>query len=107
VLGQEAVDEKSNEIVAIPLLLERLELTGARITIDAIGTQIDIAERIVKRGGDYLLALKAIRPALHDDVARFFDRIAPPVETTDGDHGRIEIRGHVVRHASSLAEERY
>src|SRR3546814_16317969 len=64
VLGQEAVDAKSNEITAIPLLLERLELTGALVTIDAIGTQAAIAETIVARGGDYLLALKGNRPAL-------------------------------------------
>jgi predicted transposase YbfD/YdcC len=66
--GQEAVDDKSNEIVAIPLLLERLELMGALVTIDAMGTQTDIAEKIVGRGGDYLLALKANRPVLHRDV---------------------------------------
>ena len=59
VLAQEAVDEKSNEIVAIPLLLERLQLTGALVTIDAMGTQTDIAEWVVAGGGDYLLALKA------------------------------------------------
>jgi hypothetical protein len=59
VLAQEAVDEKSNEIVAIPLALGRLQLTGALVTIDATGTQTDIAERIVAGGGDYLLVLKA------------------------------------------------
>ena len=58
VLGQEATDAKSNEITAIPLLLERLELKGALVTIDAIGTQSAIAETIVARGADYLLALK-------------------------------------------------
>jgi DDE_Tnp_1-associated/Transposase DDE domain len=58
VLGQQAVDAKSNEIVAIPLLLQRLELAGALVTIDAIGTQIEIADRIVARGGDYRLALQ-------------------------------------------------
>jgi hypothetical protein len=63
VLGQEATDAKSNEITAIPLLLERLELKGALVTIDAIGTQTAIAETIVARGGDYLLALKGNRPA--------------------------------------------
>lgn len=103
VLGQEAVDDKSNEIVAIPLLLERLELTGALVTIDAIGTQTDIAEKIVKRGGDYLLALKANRPVLHQDVAEFFDNppadmLAPEHHTTDGDHDRIAERRHVVCH---------
>src|SRR3954466_14145136 len=63
VLGQEAVAGKSNEIAAIPPLLERLALEGALVTIDAIGTQSAIAETILRRGGDYLLALKANRPA--------------------------------------------
>src|SRR3546814_14427489 len=72
VLGQEAVDVQSNEITAIPLLLERLELTGALVTIDAIGTQAAIAETIVARGGDYLLALKGNRPALFAAVVAFF-----------------------------------
>jgi predicted transposase YbfD/YdcC len=103
VLGQEATDVKSNEITAIPLLLERLELTGAIVTIDAMGTQTAIAETIVRRGGDYLLALKANRPATHDDVVRFFqappaDMIEPVHETIDNDHGRLEQRRHTVCH---------
>lgn len=103
VLGQEAVDQKSNEIVAIPLLLERLELTGALVTIDAMGTQIEIADKIVARGGDYLLALKGNRPALHHDIVAFFadpalELLEPPHETLAGDHGRIEERRHVVCH---------
>lgn len=103
VLGQEAVDVKSNEIVAIPLLLERLELAGALVTIDAMGTQTDIADTIVRRGGDYLLVLKANRPTLHKDVVDFFadppaDMVSPVHETVDGDHGRIEIRRHRVCH---------
>jgi len=103
VLGQEAVDQKSNEIVAIPLLLERLELAGALVTIDAMGTQGEIAEKIVSRGGDYLIALKANRPVLHRDVVDFFDD--PPADmleakhtTSDADHGRIEERRHMVCH---------
>ena len=89
------IDVKSNESVAIPLLLERLELACALVTIDAMGTQIDIADTIVRRGGDYLLALKANRPALHKDVVDFFadppaDMVSPVHETVDGDHGRIE-----------------
>ena len=101
VLGQQAVDSKSNEIVAIPLLLERLDLVGALVTIDAMGTQTDIADKIVARGGDYLLALKGNRPALHQDVLAFFadppqGLIEPPHETVAGDHGRIEQRRHVV-----------
>jgi predicted transposase YbfD/YdcC len=103
VLAQEAVDDKSNEIVAIPLLLERLELTGALVTIDAIGTQSAIADKIVQRGGDYLLALKANQPALHQDAIDFFanppaDMLQPAHQTTDGDHGRIEERRHMVCH---------
>lgn len=101
VLGQEAIDDKSNEITAIPALLERLELRGALVTIDAIGTQADIAGAVVARGADYLLALKANQPALLEDVADFFadppaDMLEPAFETTDGDHGRIEERRHVV-----------
>ena len=101
VLGQEATDVKSNEITAIALLLERLELKGALVTIDAMGTQNAIADKIVARGGDYLLALKANRPVLHADVERFFvdppkGMIQPGHETTDGDHGRIEVRRHNV-----------
>jgi predicted transposase YbfD/YdcC len=103
VLGQEAVDGKSNEITAIPLLLERLELAGALVTIDAMGTQRAIAEAIRGRGGDYLLALKGNWPATHAEVAAFF--ADPPPEmavqtcrTVDGDHGRIEVRRHAVCH---------
>ena len=100
VLGQEAIEEKSNEIHAIPALLQRLELKGALVTIDAMGTQIEIAE-IVTGGGDYLLALKANRPVLHRDVVEFFaDPEAAEIEpvhlTTDADHGRIEERRHFV-----------
>ncbi|OWQ95527.1 ISAs1 family transposase [Sphingopyxis bauzanensis] len=114
VLGQEAVDAKSNEITAIPLLLERLELTGALVTIDAIGTQAAIAETIVARGGDYLLALKGNRPALFADVVAFF--ADPPTDmtlsahtTTDADHGRIEERRHSVCHNTQwlFSDRRY
>jgi len=103
VLGQEATDAKSNEITAIPLLLERLELKGALVTIDAMGAQNAIAEMIVARGGDYLLALKGNRPATHDDVAAFFadppsGMTQDPFETTENDHGRLEHRRHIVSH---------
>lgn len=73
VLGQQAVSEKSNEINAIPLLLDRLELTGALITIDANGCQRDIAEAIKASGADYLLALKDNWPTLAGEVRLFFD----------------------------------
>jgi predicted transposase YbfD/YdcC len=113
VLGQEAVAEKSNEIVAIPLLLARLHLTGALVTIDAIGCQTKIAQAILNKGADYLLALKDNWPALAEDVRLFFaDPGSAPLdtlETTDGDHGRIEVRRHVVAHevAWLLSERRY
>ena len=102
VLGQEATDAKSNEITAIPLLLERLHLTGALVTIDAMGTQTKIAAAILTKGADYLLALKDNHRNLAEEVALFFD--APEqaggacFETTDADHGRLEIRRHRVCH---------
>lgn len=103
VLGQEAVADKSNEITAIPLLLERLDLAGALVTIDAIGTQTAIAETIRAREGNYLLALKPNHPALFEDVRLFFTDPSPETiqvfQATDGDHGRIEVRRHAVCHA--------
>jgi predicted transposase YbfD/YdcC len=113
VLGQEAVAGKSNEIAAIPLLLERLALEGALVTIDAIGAQGAIAETILRRGGDYLLALKGNRPATFEDVEAFFADPPPgsldTFETTDGGHGRIEVRRHAVCHevAWLLSDRRY
>ena len=102
VLGQQACAEKSNEITAIPALLERLELTGALVTIDAMGCQSRIAAAIRAKGADYLLALKDNWPALCAEVARFFAEADPAqlerFETTDGEHGRIELRRHAVCH---------
>lgn len=103
VLGQEAVADKSNEIIAIPLLLKRLALTGALVTIDAMGTQVESANAIVDGGGDYLLSLKANWPALMAEVETFFadPANAPDCEafdTTDADHGRLEQRRHRVCH---------
>ena len=102
VLGQQACKAKSNEITAIPLLLERLALTGALVTIDAMGTQTKIAQAILDRGGDYLLALKDNQSSLHDEVRRYLDDKAALIhgrfETTDGDHGRVEVRRHMVSH---------
>lgn len=102
VLGQQACEAKSNEITAIPLLLERLALTGALVTIDAMGTQTKIAQAVLDRGGDYLLALKDNQTSLYDEVRRYLDDPSAKhhshFETTDGDHGRIEVRRHVVSH---------
>ena len=71
-LAQQRVEGKSNEITAIPLLLETLALKGAIITIDAIGTQKEIANLIIEGEGDYLLALKGNKGELHDDVVTAF-----------------------------------
>ena len=102
VLGQQACEAKSNEITAIPLLLERLALTGALVTIDAMGTQTKIAQAILNRGGDYLLAVKDNQPSLHDEIRRYLDDPAATIhsrfETTDGDHGRVEVCRHRVSH---------
>lgn len=111
VLGQEAVDRKGNEITAIPLLLERLELTGALVTIDAVGCQRDIARAIRAKGADYLLALKDNWPALAGEVRLFFDTAPASAfdthQTVDGDHGRIETRRHrVTREVGWLATDR-
>ena len=102
VLGQQACAAKSNEITAIPLLLDRLAIRGALVTIDAMGCQTRIAQKILNRDADYLLAVKDNWPALHTEIARAFDDPATTGllvhDTTDGDHGRIEQRRHAVSH---------
>lgn len=114
VLGQEAVADKSNEITAIPRLLEHLTLKGALVTIDAMGTQVDIAQTILAGGGNYLLALKANHPLVFKDIETFFtapppDLIVDTHQTTDGEHGRIEVRRHAVCHdvAWLFSDRRY
>jgi len=101
VLGSVAVDLKSNEITAIPTLLESLELEGATVTIDALGCQTEIARQIMEAGGQYVLALKGNQASIHQDVAAFFthavekrweDRPHQFVQTHDIGHGRIEYR---------------
>jgi predicted transposase YbfD/YdcC len=100
-LGQVAVDKKSNEITAIPKLLELLELRGAVVTIDAAGCQKNIAAQIVAQGGNYLLALKGNQPTLHEQVSDFFlrqcdqprpDRNVKRIVTVETGHGRTERR---------------
>lgn len=99
VLGQVKTSEKSNEITAIPELLEWLDVRGATVTIDAMGCQKAIAEKIIAKGGDYLLALKGNQSGLYDDVCLHFEQPAPAsltrmtrAETIDKGHGRIEVR---------------
>ena len=102
VLGQQATAEKSNEITAIPLLLQRLQLAGALVTIDAMGCQTAIAEAVIAQEADYLLALKANQMSLAGEVELFFadpERCPDTAhETVEADHGRIETRRHFVSH---------
>jgi len=111
VLGQEAVDEKSNEITAIPALLERIDLAGALVSIDAMGCNPNIAQRILDAKADYLLAVKDNQPTLHADVKSYFET-APSsevdrLETVGKEHGRLEVRAHRVSHVVDwLASER-
>ena len=99
-LGQLVVEEKSNEITAVPKLLEMLSLKGCIVTTDALNCQRAIAAKMVERGADYVLALKANQPSLHDDVRRFLSdkQRAPDAlhRTIDADHGRIETRTSTV-----------
>jgi len=102
VLGQDACDEKSNEITAIPRLLERLELAGAIVTLDAMGCQSDIARVIRDKGADCLLALKQNWPLLYAEVELAFSdarNCGAGHETLDKGHGRVEHRTHHVCNA--------
>jgi predicted transposase YbfD/YdcC len=101
VLGQRKVDTKSNEITAIPELLDLLALKGCIVTIDAMGCQRTIAQKIVEHGADYVLALKGNQPTLEQAVERFF--VTGPKaeahrtqseyhEQTEQGHGRVETR---------------
>ncbi|MCL2521793.1 MAG: ISAs1 family transposase [Erysipelotrichales bacterium] len=94
-LGQIKVDGKTNEIKAIPKLLDLLELSNSVITIDAMGCQKDIAEKIIKDAeSDYVLALKGNQGNLYNDVKLYFDeeKIKESYTTNEKDHGRIETR---------------
>ena len=102
-LGHEVVDSKSNEIPAILSLLERLDVKGRTVTIDAMGCQKEIAEKIIDRGGDYLLCVKRNQPHLQEDVKDFFDDCGDfsevehgYYETLEKGHGRIETRKYWV-----------
>ena len=107
VLGQIAVDEKSNEIVAIPALLDMMAIEGAVVTIDAMGCQRAIAQKIRDKNADYILALKGNQGTLSEDVKLFAaeqkavdfrDATVSRHETVDGEHGRIETRKYTVFH---------
>lgn len=102
-IGQHAVAPGENEITAARALLATLSLGGALITGDAIHAQAETAQLVLDRGGDYLFALKANRPAMLKAVAAFFADPPEPLEgfeTMDADHGRIETRRHRVTHST-------
>jgi len=101
VLGQVAVDEKSNEITALPALLNLLMLKGCIVTIDAMGCQTAIAQTIIDWEADYVLALKENHDTVYHEVVHLFadahatgfaDYDHDAAETVDGGHGRVEIR---------------
>ena len=105
VLGQQKVDEKSNEITAIPALLQLLELKGCIVTIDAMGCQKAIARTIIEQGADYVLTLKANHGLLYEEVQRFFawaqqrqfaDVSHESYHTLESNHGRVEERHYWV-----------
>jgi len=116
VLGQVKVAEKSNEIVAIPKLLEMMAIEGAIVTIDAMGCQRGIAKTIIDKKADYVLALKGNQGSLRDDVdvfvaeqkaRNFRDTTISRHQTVDGDHGRIETRTTTVIHDVAWLRERH
>jgi predicted transposase YbfD/YdcC len=101
VFGQIRTEDKSNEITAIPKLLEMLNLKKATVTIDAIGCQRDIAQQVLDGGGEYVFAVKANQQTLHEDIRTFLDDAITRdfegvthdlYEQTDKGHGRIETR---------------
>jgi predicted transposase YbfD/YdcC len=100
-LGQIKTNEKSNEITAIPELIDRLELEGRTVSIDAMGCQTKISNQIVDKGADYILALKGNQGNLSEQVKMYFEDAREndfkgisfnEYTTVDGDHGRIETR---------------
>jgi predicted transposase YbfD/YdcC len=116
VLGQVKVAEKSNEIVAIPRLLDMMSIEGAVVTIDAMGCQRDIAKKIINKKADYVLALKGNQGSLRAEVELFVaEQKANAFKNTtisrdqmvDGDHGRIETRTTTVIHDVAWLQERH
>ena len=116
VLGQVKVADKANEIVAIPKLLDMLAIEGAVVTIDAMGCQRAIAQKIVDKKADYILALKGNQGSLRQDVELFANEqkasdfkntTVSRHESVDGDHGRIETRAVTVIHDIGWLQERH
>jgi predicted transposase YbfD/YdcC len=105
-LAQEKVSEKSNEITAIPKLLDMLEVKAAIVTIDAMGCQKEIASKIREKGADYVLSLKGNHGKLHDNIKTFFEsndnntqKLFHAYEENDKGHGRVEKRQYYITDA--------
>jgi predicted transposase YbfD/YdcC len=118
-LGQVATSDKSNEITAIPVLIDQIDVTDAIVTIDAMGCQREIAEKIVDAGGDYVLAVKENQPKLHAEIHSYFQKHIEQSftqleyryhETNEStQHGRIEHRAYYLTKvpANFAAEEKW
>jgi predicted transposase YbfD/YdcC len=116
VLGQVKVADKSNEIVAIPALLDMLAIEGAIVTTDAMGCQREIAQKVIDKKADYILALKGNQGTLREDVELFAaeqkangfkDTKISQHQTVDADHGRIETRNYTVIHDVDWLQENH
>jgi predicted transposase YbfD/YdcC len=114
-IGQYAVDEKSNEITAIPILMEILDLKGCIITADALNTQKTVVKKAVEVGADYVLPVKENHSGLLENIKLFFDEAiekdfrgidADHFETLDKDHGRVEKRNYHVIDAEDLPDKK-
>jgi predicted transposase YbfD/YdcC len=113
-IGQLKVDDKSNEITAIPKLIELLDLKNCIVTTDALNTQKENAAKIKEAGADYVLPVKENHPNLHEDIKLFFDEAikqdfkgidADHFETLDKDHGRVEKRIYHIIDAEELPDK--
>jgi len=116
VLGQVKVAEKANEIIAIPKLLDMLDIQGAVVTLDALGCQRGVAQKVLDKKADYIFALKGNQGSLRDDVelfaneqkaTNFKDTTVTRHQTVDGDHGRIETRNITVFHDIDWLQQRH
>jgi predicted transposase YbfD/YdcC len=116
VMGQVAVAQKSNEIVAIPALLDMMAIEGAVVTIDAMGAQRSIARKIIDKKADYIIALEGNQGTLLEDVKVFAaeqkangfkDTTTSRHETVDGEHGRIEKRTYTAIHDVAWLQKRH
>ena len=98
-LGQVVVDQKSNEITAIPSLLELLDISGCLVSIDAMGCQVEIAGKIIEAKADYVPAVKANRPTLHEGIVEFF------LDQMEDDFARVKVSRHETKEHGHGREE--